>query len=159
MSDLNELKDKLKTGKNEQNEGYQKFAAAQFYENLTKEQYAGSQYLPRLSIFNVTRDALNPRVNAEVLRNRLWVIDHYKFRYGAQHTYWVHYALKNAAKNAWTYKFNYLAKGLLAYNAYRAFASYKQADAENFLTESQRNGHRINIVGATGLLGGVCMII
>lgn len=31
MADVNELKSKLKTGKNEDSEGYQKFASAQFY--------------------------------------------------------------------------------------------------------------------------------
>ena len=45
-------------------------------------------------IFSATRDALNPFLNTESLRNRLWVIDHYKFRYGAAHTYWVHSALQ-----------------------------------------------------------------
>ena len=107
----------------------------------------------------MTRDALNPRVNAEVLRNRLWVIDHYKFRYGAQHTFWVHYGLRNLARHAWTYKLNYLAKGLLAYNVYRSFATYHKADAENFLGENARNGHRMSIVANSGLLAGVCLII
>jgi len=35
--DLTTLKDKLVTGKNEHQAGYQNFATAQFYENLTKE--------------------------------------------------------------------------------------------------------------------------
>ena len=102
---------------------------------------------------------MNPRVNAEVLRNRLWVIDHYKFRYGAQHTYWVHYALRNLSRHAWTYKFNYLAKGLLAYNAYRSFSGYYKADAESFLTETQRNGHRFSILTNSAIFTGACLII
>ena len=110
----------MKAGKNEKSEGYQKFAAAQFYENLTKEQYAGS-YRPRLSIFNSSRDALNPFVNAETLRNRLWVIDHYRFRYGAAHTYWVHTFLSKTFKNVNKYKFNYLLKAFLAYNVYSRY--------------------------------------
>ena len=107
----------------------------------------------------MTRDALNPRVNAEVLRNRLWVIDHYKFRYGAQHTYWVHYSLRNLGRHVWSYKFNYLAKGLLAYNAYRSYAIYQKADSESFMGESQRNSHRMSILANAGLFTGVCLII
>jgi hypothetical protein len=61
-------------------------------ENLTREQFSGS-FRPRLQIFNSARDALNPHANATTLRNRLWVIDHYRFRYGAAHHYWVHTAL------------------------------------------------------------------
>ena len=82
-------------------------------ENLTKEQYAG-QYRPRLSIFNTARDALNPYVNAETLKNRLWVIDHYKFRYGAAHTYWLHTLLSKTAAQLNRYKFNYGIKLFLA---------------------------------------------
>ena len=97
-------------------------------ENLTKEQYSGSNILPRLNIFNVSQDALNPRMNTELLRNRLWTIDHYKYRYGAKHTFWVHYAMRNAARHCWTYKFNYLAKGALAYLTYSQWAAYAKAD-------------------------------
>ena len=111
------MKSKLKVGKNEKSEGYQKFAAAQFYENLTKEQYAGA-YRPRLSIFNSAKDALNPSVNTETLRNRLWVIDHYRFKYGAAHTYWMHTFLGNQASKLRKYKFNYAFKAFLAYQIY-----------------------------------------
>jgi hypothetical protein len=38
-------------GKNEKIDGYQKFASAQFYENLTREQYAGS-FRPKIQMFN-----------------------------------------------------------------------------------------------------------
>ena len=108
-----------------------------FVENLTKEQYSGN-FLPRLSMFSVTRDALNPRMNTEVLRQRLHVIDHYKFRYGAQHTYWVHFALKKYGQRVWTYKFNYLFKGALAYATWRKVQAYNKADSENFLSEVDR---------------------
>jgi len=97
-------------------------------ENLTKEAYSGSSIMPRLNIFNVSQDALNPRMNTELLRNRLWTIDHYKYRYGAKHTYWVHYALRNAARHCWTYKGNYFAKGALALYTYSQWKAYVKAD-------------------------------
>jgi hypothetical protein len=158
QANIHDLKSKLKAGKNEKSEGYQKFAAAQFYENLTKEQYAGS-YRPRLSIFNSSRDALNPFVNAETLRNRLWVIDHYRFRYGASHTYWVHTALSRAFKRVNTYKFNYLLKAFLAYNVYSRYQTYKYVDDMTFMSETQRGMYRFPIVAGTAAFGAVCLLI
>lgn len=128
-------------------------------ENLTKEQFSGSSILPRLNIFNVSQDALNPRMNTELLRNRLWTIDHYKYRYGAKHTFWVHYAMKNAARHCWTYKFNYLAKGALAFMTYRQCAAYSKADEENFLSEMQKTSHRVGIASFAGIFFGTCMFI
>ena len=36
MADIDQLKEKLKQGKNEASEGYQKFASAQFYGKLNR---------------------------------------------------------------------------------------------------------------------------
>ena len=98
-------------------------------------------------------------MNTELLRKRLWTIDHYKFRYGAKHTYWVHYALGNAARHCWTYKFNYLAKGALAYYTYNQWAAYNKADEENFLSEKQRTGYRCSVGVAAGAFVGTCLLI
>ena len=128
-------------------------------ENLTKEQYSGS-YLPKLSIFSVTRDALNPRMNTEILRKRLWTIDHYRYRYGAKHTYWVHFALQKYGKKLWTYKLNYGLKALLFYNAYSQYQRYNKADAENYLSETERTvAHRLPILFSTGAFAGACLLI
>ena len=43
------------------------------------------------------------------------VIDHYKYRYGEQHTYWVHQMMTKVFRNVNNYKFNYLFKAFLAY--------------------------------------------
>ena len=98
-------------------------------------------------------------MNTEKLRNRLALIDHYKYRYGAQHTYWVHYALRNVARNCWTYKFNYLAKGALAYLTYRQIAAYNHAETESFLTEGQRTQHRLSTLAAAGAFVGTSLIV
>jgi hypothetical protein len=46
-------------------------------ENLTKEQFSG-EYRTRLPKMNASRDSLNPALNLETLKNRLWVIEHYR---------------------------------------------------------------------------------
>jgi hypothetical protein len=89
---------------------------------LTRESYAGVK--PKLIVFSPARDALNPNVNVAALKNRLWTIDHYKFRYGADHTYWVHAGLRRLANNVGKYKFNYIVKAFLAYQAYRQYSNY-----------------------------------
>lgn len=89
-------------------------------ENLTSEQYAGA-YRPKLSIFSATRDALNPKVNTTKLRNRLWVIDHYRYRYGAHHTFWLHAAMRKYGTHLWKYKVNYGVKALAAFLVYNSY--------------------------------------
>lgn len=69
-----------------------------------------------------------------MLKNRLWVIDHYRYRYGADHTYWVHSALRRLAANMNRYKFNYAVKGILAYQAYAAYQNYSYVDSMSFLS-------------------------
>ena len=161
----------MKAGKNEKSEGYQKFAAAQFYgmylynlieclyfvENLTKEQFAG-QYRPHLTIFNSARDALNPAVNADTLRNRLWTIDHYKFRYGAEHTFYWHTVLRRMGTHMNKYKFNYAVKAFLAYNVYAQVQGYNHQDSNFFLTEAQRGRHKVNVLLSSGALMGACLL-
>jgi len=102
---------------------------------------------------------LNPFVNAETLRNRLWVIDHYKFRYGAGHTYWVHSALSRAFKNVNRYKFNYLLKAFLAYNVYSKYQTYKYVDEMTFLTHTQKGALTIPIITGSVALGAACLLI
>jgi hypothetical protein len=62
-------------------------------ENLTKEQYSGN-YRSKLPMLNASRDTLNPVLNAETLKNRLWVIEHYRTLHGIEHAYWPHYLMR-----------------------------------------------------------------
>ena len=86
---------------------------------MTREQYAGA-YRPKISMLNHAKDALNPLVNTRILKERIAVIDFYKFRYGADHTYWVHAAMRRMSGNLNRYKFNYALKAFLAYQVYSA---------------------------------------
>ena len=113
QSDIEQLKDKLVTGRNEQRSGFQNFVSGQFYENVTREKYAG--FRGGLSYFDSSRDLMNPSINTSNLQWRLGMIEHYKYRYGADHTYWVHAVLRRANARVMKYKWNYLAKTFLAY--------------------------------------------
>jgi len=158
MTDIDQLKHKLQKGKNESSEGYQKFASAQFYENLTREQFAGA-HRPRLTVFNSARDALNPHVNSTTLKNRLWVIDHYKYRYGADHTFWVHSVLRRAGANLNRYKFNYVVKAFLAYQVYSSYKNFRYVDSMSFMSTPQRVSHVLPITLYTGAFVGASLMI
>ena len=129
-----------------------------YIENLTKEQYAGS-YRPTLTIFNSARDALNPHVNSEVLRTRLAVIDHFKSRYGREHTYWLHTVLRRMGGSLTRYKFNYLLKGFLAYGVYSSYTNYRFMDETTALKPSQRLGLQFPIVASSGIFAAACLIV
>lgn len=126
-------------------------------ENLTKEQYAG-QYRPKLSIFSSSKDALNPSLNAEKLKNRLFVIDHYKYRYGVNHTYWVHSALAKSANKLNKYKFNYALKAFLAYNVYSKYKNYKFMDDMTFMSDTQRGEHYANVAFGSAAFTAACLL-
>ena len=158
MSSNSELKQRLVAGKNETKDGFSKYAQTQFLDNLTKEQYAGATR-PTLSIFNQTKDTLNPNLNSAFIRERLMVIEHYKFRYGEAHTYWVHQLLGKTSRNIFKYKYNYLLKAFLAYQVYAKYAQYRHMNEMTFLTSSQRAELTIPIFLNSAVLAGTCLLI
>jgi hypothetical protein len=101
---------------------------------------------------------LNPNVNANILKNRLWVIDHYRYRWGADHTYWVHTALKRMAVNANRYKFNYAAKGFLLYQGYTAYQNYRYVDQMSFMSNVERVSYQTPILAWGGVFMGACAL-
>ena len=147
----------MRRGQNEQQNGFQNFAGGQFYENLTREQFSGSN--PRLITLNSARDAMNPTLNANTLRNRLWTIEHYKYRYGADHTFWVNSLLRRSSAQVNRYKFNYLFKAVFAYQVYSAYRNYRYVDSMSFMTAGQRGAHWVGIAGYSGLFVGVAALV
>ena len=101
---------------------------------------------------------MNPALNAETLRNRLWVIEHYKYRYGADHTYWVHALLRKGYGRVFKYKFNYLVKAFLAYQAYAAYQNYSYVDSMSLMTPVDRMRHRAPIAFYSGVFLGACAL-
>lgn len=86
--------------------------------------------------FNPTRDVLNPKLNAETLRQRLTAIDHFKYRYDPKYTYWLHYVLRNMYKDVKIHKFKYATQGVLLYMIYNQVQTYNKVDSQNFLSET-----------------------
>jgi len=119
------LKNKLVAGKNQHNSGYQKFASAQFFENLTKEQYSG-EFRPRITGLSISRDSLNPLLNAQILKERLALIEHYKAANGGHmFHHWPYYFMKNMGTHMNRYKFNYGLKAFAAYVVYRDLQNWQ----------------------------------
>lgn len=62
---------------------------------------------------------MNPLLNAELLKQRLTQIEHYKYQHGIQYARWPHYALSRLGSNLYKYKFSYALKGFAVYLIYR----------------------------------------
>ena len=92
-------------------------------ENLTKEQYSGN-YRRSINVLSASRDTLNPKLNLETLKSRLWVIDHYRYLHGVEHAHWPHFFMKNLGRHLNKYKFNYLVKTFFVYNFVREIRNY-----------------------------------
>ena len=107
----------------------------------------------------MNRDQLNPALNASTLKQRLAVIDHYKFRYGADYTYWVHTAMRNVNSHLWKYKFNYLLKAFFAYQALRYYQNYRYLEKMTLQTDAQRAWNLMPAGIWSATFVGTCFII
>jgi hypothetical protein len=102
-------------GSNEQSQGYSRFAKAQYYDNLTKEQVGGfSNRRNAPNMFNASAGALEPNANLALLKQRMWVVNYYKTLHGLEHTFWPHHVMKKTGVHLNKFKFNYAAKGFVA---------------------------------------------
>ena len=124
---------------------------------MTKEQYSG-QYRPTVNIFNVSRDVMNPELNTELLKNRIRLIDYYKYRHGVNHTYWVHSFLSRQGNKLNKYKFNYAIKAFLAYQVYSKYKNYRFVDDMTFMTNEQRVAHASPVVTSAGVFTLACLL-
>ena len=77
-------------------------------------------------VLSASRDTLNPLLNTTTLKNRLAVIQHYKYANGVEYAHWPHYVLTRLARHTYRYKFNYAIKGFAGYLVYRDISSYRQ---------------------------------
>ena len=139
-------------------QGYQKFANAQFYENLTKEQFSGN-FRNAIAPLNASRDSLNPSVGLEKLKNRLWVAEHYRLLHGIEHAYWPHYTLRNIGGHLNKYKFNYAVKAFFAYQVYREVQNYRYLNQVKFMTTSENAYQGATIAWNAFLFTAVSLLI
>ena len=123
---------------------------------MTKEQFAGSHNLNPL---DVSKDTLNPALNANLVRNRLQIIEAFKYRHGAEYTYWVNTTMRRVYNQVWKYKFNYLLKGFIAFMAIREYQNYSYVNSMTVLTQGQRIQMRAPGVIYAGAFFGTCLII
>lgn len=68
---------------------------------------------------SVSRDTLNPKLNLQLLKERLNAIDFYKNQLTYEQRHWPHIVLGKAMRHLWKFKFNYAVKFALFYYAYR----------------------------------------
>ena len=93
------------------------------------------------------------------MKNRLWAIDHYKYRYGADHTYWVHASLRRLATRVSTYKLNYALKAFLAYQAISSYNHYAYMESMSLMSHTEKASYHVPIVAYSGAFAAVCALI
>ena len=152
------MKDKLVAGRNETAQGLTKFTQAQFYDNLTKEQYAG--VVPRnMNYLSSSRDTLNPLLNAQKLKTRLQMIEYYRYRHGEMYARWPHFFMSRVAQRLWRYKLNYAVKGFAAFMVYQEYENYRHMSNVAILTIQQDANFFVNVTGKAAAFGAVCCLI
>ena len=151
MSDIQRLKDKLREGSN-QTEGHDKFIQGQYYENLTREQYSRN-FRTDLKYLSPARDALNPKMNLELLKQRLAQMERIEAQIPAKYRFWPRHLMDKYGAHLNKYKFNYLVKAFLAYNLYREFMNANHLHRVSFLTFSQQMESTTRVATAGALLG------
>ena len=98
-------------------------------------------------------------VNTETLRNRLWVIDHCKYRYGANHTFWVHNVLGKTFRHLNKYKFNYGVKAFMLYATVAQYKNYYYVREMSLLSDYQRAAYWRQIELTTAGFVASCVLI
>jgi hypothetical protein len=110
-------------------------------------------------VLSVSRDTLNPLLNTETLKNRLNVIEHYRYINGVEMAHWPHFAMNRFAKHVMRFKFNYAIKGFAAYLIYRDIAQYRQMKATSYVTFQQDVVAGGAFAFHTGVFAGLCALI
>lgn len=108
---------------------------------------------------NSSRESLNPAVNLETLKNRLWVAEHYRLLHGVEHAYWPHYTMRNVGGHLFKYKFNYAVKAFFVYQLYREVQNFRYVNSVSFLSTDQQFSHLTNIAWTGFLASAVALLI
>ena len=129
-------------------------------ENLTKEQYNNKSLVPRnTNALSISRDTLNPQLNAAILKQRLQEIEFYKYRFGVEIHRWPHFLMQRVGKHVYKYKGNYLVKGLAAYMVYSDVQHYRYMRTQAFLSYEQEGQLLAPIVLHSAFFTGLCLLI
>lgn len=152
------LRQKLQAGRNASLHGYEKFSEAQYFENLTKEQYSGI-HRPTFNALAVSKDSLNPLLSHERLTDRLAAIQKYRYIRGLEHTHWPHFLMTRAGQHLMKYKFNYGVKAFAAYIVYRDIAHYNHISSKAFLSYDQQAEIFLRTGAHSAILAALCLYI
>jgi hypothetical protein len=125
---------------------------------LTKEKFSGVSKRPS-GILSVSRDTLNPLLNTETLRNRLNVIESYKYMYGVEHAHYPHYAMQRFSKHFMRYKFNYAVKGFALYLMYRDISQFRKMNNQSYVTIYGEIIFGAQLGFHTAMFAGLCAFI
>lgn len=110
-------------------------------------------------LLSVSRDTLNPLLNTETLRNRLAVIEHYKYLHGVQRAHWPHFAMQRAARYLMRYKVNLLVKAGAGYLVYNDYQHWRVMHETTLPTLQQEANMFMNMGIHTGAFLGLCFLI
>ena len=147
----------MEQGRNEHNDGFNSFASAQYYENLAREQYVGKE--TKYALLDASKDRLNPQLNVALVQKRLSDLEHYKYRFGADHRYWVHAALRRQWTYLNRYKFNLAFKAFLVYQVLRSVQHFRYRNQVQLLSTSEQAVLMGPIAVSSGALAGACLLI
>ena len=158
---IQDLQNKLLRVQHGKYESMDKLQKAKFYQNLTKEQYTGTDSAANstVSMLSVSRDSLNPKLNAQTLQRRLAVIEHYRYRFGVEQAHWPHFMMGRTFNALWKYKFNYAVKGMAALALFSAVQDFRNVNSKAFLTYDQAAVYHMKIATQAAVFAGVCAII
>jgi len=132
---------------------------AQFYENLTKEQYSG-EYRPRVNPLSASRDTLNPLLNAGILKHRIEMIEHFKLANGGhRYQHWPMYFMQKAGKHMRCYGLNYAVKAFAGYLVYNEIQQYRHLHETTFVTIQQQANFTFKLASTSACFFGVCAMI
>lgn len=116
--------------------------------------------MPRnVNSLSVSRDSLNPQLNAAILKQRLEEIEFYKYRFGVQIHRWPHFAMQRVAKHVYKFKGNYLVKGFAAYMVYSDIQHYRYMRTQAFLSYEQDAQLVAPIIVHSAFFAGLCLMI
>lgn len=116
--------------------------------------------VPRnFNVLSVSRDTLNPSLNARVLKDRLESIEYYKFRFGSDIARWPHVMMHRMARHLYKYKVNYLVKGFAGYIVFSDVQHLRHMRTQAFLSVQQEQQLYENIMLHSAFFAGLCLFI
>ena len=98
-------------------------------------------------------------LNTQLLRQRLQMIEHYKYQHGIEIARWPHFFMKRAGSHLYKFKFNYAIKAAALFMVYRDYSQYRYLQTQVFLPIHFDNYCKMSIAAKSGAFVGLCLVI